>query len=148
MSSLKAEVTLKWADGTYTFRLGMDQLEELQKKCGAPFGVIASRVFRDEFDIRDIVHTIRLGLIGGGMPAVEALDKIEFYVDGKPLAPPGDPSSSLAVARVILSAVYFGLGDIDLGEQKAGATDEGSSTFRPTEPLSSMPALIQEPSDV
>lgn len=81
-------VDLPFADGIYTFRLGLAQINELQEKCGAGLGAIFARVIRgryaadDEggtfgsieegaYHIGDLYHTIRLGLIGGGTGIVD-----------------------------------------------------------------------------
>lgn len=166
MPNTSAEVTLKWADGSYLFALKGKQIEELQRVCGfnkEPVGiaVIADRVFRGHYYHLDIVETIRLALIGGGTPAVRARDLIDTYVVDQPYDRPGDPSSPLKTATAILDAVFFGVAEIDLkdrdeeedgagegppkGEAVAGETDEASSTSRPSEPSSSNSTSIPEP---
>jgi hypothetical protein len=91
-----AEVVLNWADGAYIFALKAKQIEELQRVCGTAnnqsgIGEIAARVFAGRMTIQDIYHTIRLGLIGGGMAPVTAMQKVDAYI--LPLADPSDPSS-------------------------------------------------------
>ena len=108
-----AEITLEWGDGEYLFSLKMKQLEELERVCDAPFGAIMSRLMSGEFKVSDVFHTIRLGLIGGGMSPVEAKRKVDMYVDGQPFAKAGDPSSPYATALVILSAAFYGLDEIE-----------------------------------
>lgn len=70
-------VDLDFADGVYTFKLGMRQICELEEKCKAGIGEIAARCragyYGDmgyeasefKFSAADIAHTIRLGLVGG-----------------------------------------------------------------------------------
>lgn len=135
-------VTLAWGDGTYTFRLNCRQIEELQRLCGPtlkhPIGIgeIANRMFTGRFFMSDIVHVIRLGLIGGGVEDVRAKQLIDTYLDGRPLARPGDESSPVAVATAILQAAFFGVdvlveeGKDDAGESVA-AKDASLSTSRP-----------------
>jgi Phage tail tube protein, GTA-gp10 len=79
-------ITLQFADGEYTFKLGMRQICELQEKCKAGIGEIVGRClagFYDaglydineaKFKVEDIVETIRLGLIGGNSGVVNEVD--------------------------------------------------------------------------
>lgn len=84
-----------WGDGTYRFRLAYAQLEELEGKCGAGTYEIYARlaprtdmlgrvVEAPGWHIADLFHTIRLGLIGGGMAANEALKLVLKYFDDWP----------------------------------------------------------------
>ena len=91
--SRSAKTTLDWADGTYAFRLGLGELAELQEKCGAGPWFIQSALSMlllppelgitppKEVSPAYVTETIRLGLIGGGMDAVQALKKVRAYVD-------------------------------------------------------------------
>ncbi len=98
--NIAAEVELAWADGTYLFALKLKQIEELQRLCGAGLGEIAQRLLvQRRWYAGDVVETIRLGLIGGGLPAVRARELVDTYVDGHPLADPRDPANPLATAR-------------------------------------------------
>lgn len=107
--NLAAEILLKFGDGQYLFALKLKQIEELQRKCRAGLGEIVQRVWTSSFYVADIVETIRLGLIGGGIPPHKAMELIETYVDGHPLVNESDPSCPYAVARATLGAVYFGV---------------------------------------
>lgn len=140
MASLSAEVELRFADGTYLFKLGLKQIEELQDKCGnSGFAEITNRVIREEWTIQDIYHSIRLGLIGGGLPPVKALELVDRYVDGKPLFSDIDPSCPSRVALAVLGAAYYGVTKLSEGEDKppgkssAGAPEEDLSMSRPPE---------------
>lgn len=126
-----AEITLEWADGHYTFALKLKQIEELQRKCAIPalnvsggLGAIGRRLFDGDWYIADIVEPIRMGLIGGGLAPTRANELINTYVDGKPACPPDDPSGPLRTAQAILSAVFYGLDEIEPsgepGEPEAG----------------------------
>ena len=86
MANLKAEVTLEWGDDQYLFALKASQIEELEKLCDEGIGRIAARVFsRVDFSYKHVRETIRLGLIGGGMPAVAASRLTKPYDDGVPM---------------------------------------------------------------
>lgn len=120
--SKKAEIVLEWADGEYLFALKNAHIEELQTICKAGFGEIVQRVLLGRWFYKDISETIRLGFIGGGMGAIEAKNKRDFYMKVAPLADPNNPNSPEAVAKAILQAVTFGIEDLDLppGEKEAG----------------------------
>ena len=61
------EIRLQFGDGEYLFRLPYKMLAELQHRCEAPFGTIYKRVLAGDYEARDLVETVRFGLIGGGM---------------------------------------------------------------------------------
>lgn len=134
--NIAAEIELKWADGTYLFALKLKQIEELQRLCGAGLGEIAQRLLVERrWFVSDIVETIRLGLVGGGTPAVRARELIETYLEGRPLADPRDPANALATAQAIITAAYFGVPermDEPEGKGDAAADETDISTSRPS----------------
>lgn len=107
MQTVRAEVVLEWADGEYLFALKGKQIEELQAVAKAGFGSIYQRVMEGNWFRGDLYHTIRLGLIGGGMGAVESKRLCDTYVEGVPLG--NGPNSPLTVAQVILGAAMMGV---------------------------------------
>lgn len=90
-------VSLDWADGHYTFRLGIGEWRELKDKTGAGPYELYERVVRRRWLVDDLREIIRLGLIGGGMEPPAALKLISFYVDERPLL------ESVPVALEIMS---------------------------------------------
>jgi Phage tail tube protein, GTA-gp10 len=77
---MQTSIDLPFADGTYIFRLGLAQINELQSKCGVGVGGLYARLLRGryvidtvslgltteaEFHLADVVEPIRQGLIGG-----------------------------------------------------------------------------------
>jgi len=111
---LKAEITLEWADGEYLFALKGAQIEELEHACGkVGFGVIYQRVMLGAWFWSDLYHTVRLGLIGGGMGAIEAKRLTDFYIGKETNRPLTGPNSPEAVARAVLGASMVGFGDLE-----------------------------------
>lgn len=142
MANLAAEVTLEWADSEYLFALKGAQIEELEKICDEGIGRICARVFsRVDYSYKHVRDTIRLGLIGGGMPAVEAARLVRAYVDGVPIDAIADPSSPLKTASAILKAVHFGWEDLpppSSGEADGPVKKQTSGSTGPhsSEPIS------------
>ena len=134
--SRAAEVYLKWPDRERLFRLGIGELRELQEKCDAGPLFILSRVSGGQWFLDDLRETIRLGLIGGGTKAAEALLIVERYIDPHPKA------DFVPYAQAILAAALFGVKDEKLGER--GAARGGQTKTR--EAASSSPASTAAPS--
>lgn len=139
MSRLSAEVELTWGPGDYTFALKAAQIEELEHLCKKGIGRICMSVFSQiDYDWTTLRETIRLGLIGGGTPPVEANRLVKTYVDGQPIDAKDDPSSTLKTATAVLKAVHFGwseLPEVQSSGETQAATDE--STGVSTAPRSS-----------
>lgn len=126
--SRSARVILDWADGTFPFALKIEQLAELQEKTGAgPWftlwaleRAVLARAMQAEppkdMSIAYVVETLRLGLIGGGMPAVEALKKVRAY------AGPGQLTESIPFAYAVLGAALQGVEEDPPGKAEAGET--------------------------
>lgn len=134
MNRLSAEIELAWGPGVYTFALKAKQIEELERVCKEGIGRICMRAFSGvDYSYTLLRETIRLGLIGGGTAPVTARELVETYVDGQPIDPSNDPSSTLKTATAILKAVHFGWEDLPEaapGEPEKKATDGpgGAST--------------------
>lgn len=123
MGNPKAEVILEWGGGEHVFALKGAQIEELEQVCGkVGFGAIFQRVMLGVWFWGDIYHTVRLGLIGGGMGAVEAKRLTDAYIGkdkpGIPLA--HGPNNPEGIARAVLGAVMHGFEDLPEGEAPAG----------------------------
>jgi hypothetical protein len=99
-----------FGDGERAFELPLPQLKELERLLGAGFGAIFNRVFQRNFGIRDVLETIRLGLIGGGASPQEAAELVVAYGNDRPLA------EIYPIALAILEAVWFG--DASLKEEQ------------------------------
>lgn len=125
--SRDAQITITWADGDYTFRLGWGELELLQEACDAGPYVVLSRLYGDDWRMGDISNTIRLGLIGGGMVPADALKLVRTWVEKRP------PLENILFAQTILSAGIIGAKDEAPGEKDAANQEGQPSTIFPTE---------------
>lgn len=106
---------LDWADGTYEFALGWGELEELQEACNAGPFVILARLAARQWRLEDVVTTIRLGLIGGGVSASKALKLVQTYVQKRPQ----DLMLNASFARGILETAIMGAPEEAPGEPVA-----------------------------
>jgi hypothetical protein len=119
-------VELDWADGTFTFRLGLDQIEELEEKRDLSLFTLARRLSPAERDPRlaDIRETLRLGLIGGGLKPVDAMVKVRKYVDERPI----DENRDIAYAVVLAGLARVNSAEADPpGEADAAKTNASTS---------------------
>ncbi len=112
----RCRIDLDWADGTYSFCLPLAQLEELQTLCDAGPMVILTRLEHGHWLAKDVEQTIRLGLIGGGLAASDALRLSKLYVSS---GDKGTWAENVPVAAAILSAVIFGKRDEPVGKKRA-----------------------------
>ena len=111
--SRDASIDIVWGDGERRFRLAIGQLRELQEKCDAGPAEILDRLASRRWRINDVRETIRLGLVGGGMPPAEAHRTIARYVDGRPWL------ESVPVAHAIVLAALIGAPDEPAGNGEA-----------------------------
>lgn len=91
-----------FGDADHGFRLGPDQIPELERVTGLGIGELSRRLLRGDFRYDDLRQTIRLALIGGGTVPETAAALITAYVDPRPL------NESMLLATEIVSALYFG----------------------------------------
>lgn len=129
MSERNAEIVTPFGDDEHTFRLGIKELEELQDKCDAGPGFVLGRLMspRLEWRIEDVRHSLRLGLIGGGMPATDAIKLVKRYVDDRPAW-----AENAKVAQCVLAMAIFGPAEEapeDPSGEKKGKTDNQPNLF-------------------
>lgn len=131
-----ASITIDWADGTYTFRLPIAQIEELQEKtdCGPYF--LFNRIASGQWRIADLRETIRLGLIGGGMKPTKARVLVERYVDARPYA------ESIKPAQAILGAALIGAPDGEKPGKRKAAKEAAKNSQTGDLPL---PPSMEQP---
>lgn len=123
-------ITLQWGDGEYRFRLAIGELRELESLRNAPAVEILQRLMRGGPWTDDIIHTIRLALIGGGMDPTKALAKVARYCY-PPNVLPNTPA-----ALSVLTAALFPPADDDLKKNQAATPNHSdgqpsSETPRP-----------------
>lgn len=73
-------------DGDKTFALNDDAIIELERLTGTGIGALYLRVVRLEFRLNDLVETIRLALIGGGLSPADAYQITQTYVRNRPIS--------------------------------------------------------------
>lgn len=100
--SAAGTITFDWGDAEHRFRLAIGELRELQEKCDSGPELIRWRIETGQWRIDDLRETLRLGLIGAGMKAEEALTLVRRHVDGRPLL------FSKAPAFAVLTAALAG----------------------------------------
>ena len=77
--SHRGDVTTEWADGTYTFRLTLAGIIELEDKCGAGIAIIAARLMSGTYGSADVLEVLRIALVGGGTSATDAKKLVDRY---------------------------------------------------------------------
>lgn len=127
--SRDASITLPFADGDYVFRLAWGDLAKLQESRDAGPYVILTRLQTYEWHVEDISEVIRLGLIGGGLAPVKALQLTRSYVEARP------PIENLPTAILVLGTAVIGNKDEVVGKKEEAAspeTTESDSTISQT----------------
>lgn len=89
----QTSISLPFADGEYTFRLGLAQINEIQNRTGDGIGAVFARLLKGrfyragpngevvigdptqaEYRVEDILVVIRQGLLGGGKAIVDGAE--------------------------------------------------------------------------
>ncbi len=129
--SRHAAIDQDFGDGTYTFRLGLDEIEELERLRDLGIFQIVARLSADSRTARlsDITSILRLGLIGGGMKPVDALAKVRKYVDERPL----DENRDIAYAVGLAALMRLHSKELETPPGEARAPETSVSTSAPSE---------------
>src|SRR5690606_885891 len=77
--------TAFFGDGKKTFALTTPMIEELERNIGQGIGALYARFMASQFHFKDIIETVRLGLIGGGMSPADAQALIDAYAKPRPI---------------------------------------------------------------
>ena len=113
---------IQWPGGEHAFRLGLAELEVIQQKtdCGPEF--LMHRINAAQWKAVDLVEVLRNGLIGAGMPHVDALKAVRNAFELHPMI------SFKVPAQTLLAACLFGPpdeGDKAPGEDEPVAPTPG-----------------------
>ena len=85
-----------------SFVLTPHAIAELEKATGVGIGSLIQRLPSGHFAHRDVVETLRLGLIGAGAPAEDAASIVAGFMSANPLV------ASFRIAADLLAALYAG----------------------------------------
>lgn len=96
-----------FGDGEHSFMLGPDEIGELERVTGAGIGLLSQRVVGRAFSHSDVLHLLRLALIGGGSTPETAHRLVEAYAARRPL------NEYLAVAVETLGVLWDGVPEIE-----------------------------------
>lgn len=115
MASRDASLDVLFGDGEHKFRLAIGELRELEEKRDAGSPLILRRLLTGEWWVDDVREVIRLGLVGGGMPATDATKLVKRYVEDRPAW-----HENALIASTTLGAALMGVEDEEPGKSEAG----------------------------
>jgi hypothetical protein len=98
-----AEVITEWAGKERLFRLSFGGVLDLEEATGDGIAAIFARVAGGRFMLKDVYHTIRLSLIGGGLSIMDAKRLLEAHFDTRPYM------ENAAIAGQVLAALMVGV---------------------------------------
>ena len=101
-----------WSGGEHPFLLRLGELRILEQKCDVGAYWVLYRLMSNQWYVNDVIETIRLGLIGGGMDHIKARDMTQSSIERSSLA------ECAVVAQAILSYSIHG-DESQEGKQKA-----------------------------
>jgi hypothetical protein len=134
--SADGSIELPFGDGRHLFRLAIGQWRELEELRKLGPRRLFDRVRNGDWFVDDLYHTIRLGLVGGGMPTPAALQLTERYF-GDWLAAKGLLNAE-GLCRAVMGAALLGMETDPVGKPKARAAGKKSasraSTATPSPP--------------
>ncbi|WP_018634408.1 gene transfer agent family protein [Neomegalonema perideroedes] len=108
---------MDWGDGRHRFALPIGRLRELQDKTAVGPYALYRRLLSGDWRVEDLVETLRLGLIGGGLKPPEALTLTRRYVEDRPLLESVTPALSVLAWALLPDA---GAGDEEEDGEKGG----------------------------
>lgn len=79
-------VTKFFGDAERTFCLTDHMITELERLTGTGIGTIYQRAIAQQFKLDDLVHTLRLALIGGGTTPEQAAQLVDTWARNRPFA--------------------------------------------------------------
>lgn len=120
-------VRVKWPGGEHDFALPLGELRALQAACNAGPEEIFNRLRTGRWYADDIMHTLRQGLIGGGIDPSEASKLTVGLFDLHPLA-----DFKISAIAVLAHAL---LGELDdpVGKHQAESPPRSGSSPKSTD---------------
>lgn len=143
---MQSAIDLQFADGAYSFKLGLAQIRELQDKTKTGVGALYARMLQGRmgdkledghpafaaYHVDDLRETVRQALIGGAQGMVDgalvpvtslrATELVERYLDPMPLTAQWNLATSILYALV--EGYSDEQSDNDLDEAEAGDEDK------------------------
>ncbi|GAA6190892.1 gene transfer agent family protein [Phaeobacter sp. NW0010-22] len=111
------EVVAEWAGTDRLFQLVFGGVLDLEEATGDGIGSIFIQVTGGQFKAKHVFHTIRLGLIGGGMSILDTKRLMDTHFDTRPYM------ENAALAGRILADLMVGVEDTKASE---GDVDQGA----------------------
>lgn len=106
MSGATTRLVRPFAGADRAFDIGViGTIQALERACNAGMGTILARLEGAMFYHADVRETIRLGLMGAGMPEPEATALVQDNVDGRPIL------HQVGLAVAIMTAYAVGVDD-------------------------------------
>lgn len=118
--------TIVWPGGEHDFMLNIGELRALEQRTNAGAFVTMTRLITSQWKIDDVVATIRLGLIGGGMLERDAKALVDTTLE---LASPY--TLAVTAAHILEFSLMWDANDKP-GEPVAGEGNQ-TQTRSPTE---------------
>lgn len=112
--SRRGDIELVFGDGKHRFRLAIGELGDLEKATGlGPFELFEKFIAK-RWRVGEIREVIRIGLIGGGMSKMEAVELVDEHIDDWPWV------ENVSIALEVLNAALAGDPNDQPGKQQAG----------------------------
>lgn len=116
-------ITIDWADGSYAFRLTLAGIEEIEAKCDASIFEITVKLQSRKSRSKEILETLRIGLIGGGQSPADAMALVRKYGDERPL----DENRDAALAVCLAGLMRVHSKELDKEPEKPEAAKENTN---------------------
>jgi hypothetical protein len=113
-------------EGYFDLALRIGELIILQEKTGCGPYVLANRILTGEWRVEDVIETIRLGLIGGGMDHRMAFDIVTRHITA------GNIFTYASTAGEVVLAAIMGVDD-EQPETGDGEDDDADPMMPPTD---------------
>jgi hypothetical protein len=107
------------------FELRLGEIKHLEQQTGCGIGDIYRRLLALAFKIEDVRQVVKFGLIGGGVPEIDAEAMVRAGVDGFPISEPYELAKDIMIACFIGAAPGKAKGPSD---QDAPATSAPSTS--------------------